>query len=541
MIVIAGPPGGGKSTAFPVKTFGVEYFNADDRAAELNGGSYIGIPTDIREKIVNPEFERFVLGCIDRRASFAIETTLRTEVTFQQARLAKASGFTLEMRYLALRDFPMHLERVKARADAGGHSAPESRLRETYWKSLGNLAQAVPEMDSLRVYDNTFLSGPRLVMEAKDGEIGFFADDAPYWLRRAVKLTRHVLAIEIADDGEIEPLEDIVRNTREFQKALRADKVIPLAEDDGMSLVFLEDVAAAALCAIEILAALESEPGIRVRMGVHTGPVIRRRDLRNQVNFHGEGIQIARRAMERCKVGEIIATDEVKEILAPAALWAESFDSLGEALTAGRGAGLELYRLLPQRLAAEIETAPEIEDDWVSIAAGTPSTFQIGRYPVTVRKYALFVKELGEPSKWEEQKQFLDRPVVGVTQKQAAAYCARVNGHLPSAEEWERAARGVEGRKYPWGNNSPDASRANYLGGPAHPTRVGIYQAGRTPEPEGVHDLAGNVWEWMGETGVVRGGSWASLSWELECQYSVQIDPNLPDDAVGFRCARGGA
>jgi len=127
MIVVAGPPGSGKSTLYPVSrypvsSFGVSYFNADDRAAELNGRSYVGISNEIR-KIVKLEFEAFVLGSIERRVGFAIETTLRSEVTFDQARFAKQAGFVTEMRYLALRDFASHFERVKARADAGGHSA----------------------------------------------------------------------------------------------------------------------------------------------------------------------------------------------------------------------------------------------------------------------------------------------------------------------------------------------------------------------------------------------------------------------------------
>src|SRR5713226_8348561 len=104
MIVIAGPPGSGKSSIFPVSSFGFSYFNADDRAAELNGGSYVGIPRHVRQA-VNLEFEAFVLGCIWTRTSFAIETTLRSAVTFEQARLAKAAGFATEMRFLALRDF----------------------------------------------------------------------------------------------------------------------------------------------------------------------------------------------------------------------------------------------------------------------------------------------------------------------------------------------------------------------------------------------------------------------------------------------------
>ena len=136
MIVVAGPPGGGKSSIFPVASFGVAHFNADDRAAELNG-SYVGISVDIRRD-VNREFESFVAHCIETRSSFAIETTLRSGVTFEQARLAKASGFVTEMRYLAVRDFAMHLDRVKIRADAGGHCASEATLRRIYRSSVAH-------------------------------------------------------------------------------------------------------------------------------------------------------------------------------------------------------------------------------------------------------------------------------------------------------------------------------------------------------------------------------------------------------------------
>jgi len=148
MIVVAGPPGSGKSSIFPVSSFGVSCFNGDDRAAELNNGSYVGIPKRIRQA-VNREFEAFVLTCIENRTSFAIETTLRSAVTFEQASLAKAAGLATEMRYLALRDFAMHVERVKARADAGGHSASEATLRATYKESLANLPKAIAEMDDV--------------------------------------------------------------------------------------------------------------------------------------------------------------------------------------------------------------------------------------------------------------------------------------------------------------------------------------------------------------------------------------------------------
>ena len=186
MIVVAGPPGSGKSSIFPVSSFGVSCFNADDRAAELNCGSYVGIPKHIRTA-VNREFETFVLACIESRTSFAIETTLRSAVTFEQASHAKAAGFATEMRYLALRDFAMHVERVKVRADAGGHSASETTLRATYEASLANLPKAIAEMDDLWVYDNSPVGGPpRLVLESEKGAVRFLVDHPPDWLVTAL-------------------------------------------------------------------------------------------------------------------------------------------------------------------------------------------------------------------------------------------------------------------------------------------------------------------------------------------------------------------
>jgi len=127
-----------------------------------------------------------VLDQIGKRESFAIETTLRSQTTFEQARLAKAAGFRVAVRYLALADFAMHLERVKARADAGGHSASESALRQIHNSSLSHLPRAVEEADQLWVYDNSKVSGPpRLVLEAGGGRIAFLDEPPPKWLARA--------------------------------------------------------------------------------------------------------------------------------------------------------------------------------------------------------------------------------------------------------------------------------------------------------------------------------------------------------------------
>jgi predicted ABC-type ATPase len=182
MIVVAGPPGSGKSSPYPVSSFGVAYFNADDRAAELNGGSYLGISRRIRA-IVNREFESFIRYSIQQRVSFAIETTLRSDTTFEQARLAKQAGYVIEMRYLGLNDFATHLERVKTRADAGGHSASETTLRRIYHASLSNLRRAVREMDQIWVYDNTSVDASHpLVLEPRS------VDSPPGWLSGALDL-----------------------------------------------------------------------------------------------------------------------------------------------------------------------------------------------------------------------------------------------------------------------------------------------------------------------------------------------------------------
>src|SRR5258706_15076910 len=99
MIVVAGPPGSGKTRYFPVTAFGVDSFNIDDRCAQILG-SYRAIPRDVRRAVAK-ECERFVLDHIERRESFAVETTLRTAAALEQAELAKKGGFATVMRFAA--------------------------------------------------------------------------------------------------------------------------------------------------------------------------------------------------------------------------------------------------------------------------------------------------------------------------------------------------------------------------------------------------------------------------------------------------------
>ena len=182
MIVVAGPPGSGKSVAFPVDSFGVDSFNADDRSAQLNNGSYQGIPLEIRA-IVNKEFEAFVEDHIRNHKSFAIETTLRSDITFHQADQARAEGFEIQMRYIALNGFAQNLKRVIARALAGGHSAPADQLQKIHEASLRNLPKAIREMDRIQVYDNSAPDRqPKRVLSAQSGKVTYLHPSPPEWL-----------------------------------------------------------------------------------------------------------------------------------------------------------------------------------------------------------------------------------------------------------------------------------------------------------------------------------------------------------------------
>jgi len=132
-------------------------------------------------------FEFFVGDCIKRRTSFAIETTLRSSITFDQAATARREGFFVQMHYLALNNFAQHVERVKIRADKGGHSAPESVLRGIYDASLRHLARAIREMDAITVYDNGEVDTvPRVLLQAEGGLVVYVAESCPEWLERAV-------------------------------------------------------------------------------------------------------------------------------------------------------------------------------------------------------------------------------------------------------------------------------------------------------------------------------------------------------------------
>lgn len=112
MLVVAGPPGSGKTTFFPVTAVGVDSFNIDDRCAQILG-SYRAISRDVRRAVAR-ECERFVREHIDGGRGFAVETTLRTRVPIEQAELARKLGFATHLRFIATDSVAVNVSRVLA-------------------------------------------------------------------------------------------------------------------------------------------------------------------------------------------------------------------------------------------------------------------------------------------------------------------------------------------------------------------------------------------------------------------------------------------
>ena len=210
---------------------------------------------------------------------------------------------------------------------------------------------------------------------------------------------------------------------------------------------------------------------------------------------------------------------------------------------------------------------PDARDDEARHEVFVPA-FKIGRYPVTVGQWRQFVESAPYPegnpyALWDPA----NHPVAHVSWHDAIAYCRLLTGEwrkagkidsdeivrLPTEAEWEKAARGVEERIWPWGNKF-DENKANIgMTGIFKTSAVGCFPAGASPYR--VMDMAGNVWEWCsskyepypyrsddgrelteGDEGrVVRGGSFNDSPWYVRCACRFSGRPDVRYGGLGFR------
>lgn len=214
----------------------------------------------------------------------------------------------------------------------------------------------------------------------------------------------------------------------------------------------------------------------------------------------------------------------------------------------------------------------QISEDETPIHRVRISPFRLAETPVTNRQYALFLEATSheEPAYWRDRR-FSDpeQPVVGVSWDDAQTFCAWLAKHsglavtLPSEAQWELAARGEDGRTYPWGSQPPTPELACFDQdwGKGKPNPVGNHPAGRGPF--GTLDQAGNVWEWcldvwdetayrkragaepldpVATTGdrerrVLRGGGWLNPAGGLRASLRFGLPAGLRRDLIGFRVA----
>ena len=128
----------------------------------------------------------------------------------------------------------------------------------------------------------------------------------------------------------VQQLNDIVRATAQFRQSSAAGKLICIATGDGMALVFFQSPEEPVHCAMEIARALKSHPHVRLRMGVHSGPVDQLKDVNNQTNVAGVGINIAQRVMDCGDPGHILISKRVADDLAQDRVWQPLLHDLGE-------------------------------------------------------------------------------------------------------------------------------------------------------------------------------------------------------------------
>ena len=193
--------------------------------------------------------------------------------------------------------------------------------------------------------------------------------------------------------------------------------------------------------------------------------------------------------------------------------------------------------------------------------------FLMDKYQVVVSQYARFLEAThhDSPPEWTvmNKQTNQNRPVANVDWVEADAYCKWAGKRLATEAEWEKAARGTDGRVYPWGNEPPTRFHANsgkdVWNNHSALAPVGTLEEGKSPY--GIYDMAGNVWEWVSDwydpdyystspsqnptgppTGghkVIRGGSWGSNGiTDLRSSDRETHLPSFRGFGTGFRCAK---
>jgi adenylate cyclase len=139
-------------------------------------------------------------------------------------------------------------------------------------------------------------------------------------------------------------LQRIVRGSAEYKQACAKHELISLPTGDGMALVFLRDPVSPVKCALEIATSLKSHPEIKLRMGVHQGPVCRHADIKEEVNVVGGGINMAQRVMDCGETGHILMSRNVAEVLEQLRGWSDCLQDLG-IHEVKHGVKVQLYNL----------------------------------------------------------------------------------------------------------------------------------------------------------------------------------------------------